>query len=267
MSNELQNNSALSWDFLDDDAPASAPFLKFKQGQYFCAPLTGDKEVDLTGSLFVAAMPTFRQTLTAWTDAQKAPVEQYSAYLALGQKLPSQRTDYPIRANGQDAWQDGFAIDGMLLVAGAWKQASYTAGTVTSNIALRQAMQGVKQLMGRTYRPDDWSPVWELGKYGELKAKSGTMVKTPNLVLLGLVNKDVETAGTQPGLTDLSETLAALKGQVPCDPQTSAPFMLPSVEPLVDMGSNTPQMLASGVAVPQSPKGGISNDLNDDIPF
>ncbi len=201
MSNELQNNSALSWDFLDDDAPASAPFLKFKQGQYFCAPLTGDKEVDLTGSLFVAAMPTFRQTLTAWSDAQKAPVEQYSAYLALGQKLPSQRTDYPIRANGQDAWQDGFAIDGMLLVAGAWKQASYTAGTVTSNIALRQAMQGVRQLMGRTYRPDDWSPVWELGKHGELKAKSGTMVKTPNLVLLGLVNKDVETAGTQPGLT------------------------------------------------------------------
>lgn len=271
MSNELARNDAMSWDFLEEDGQAkAAPFLKFKQGQYFCKPLTGDKEVDLTGSLFVGAMPTFRQTLTAWVDTQTAPAEQFSAYLALGQRLPAQRTNYPQRANGQDAWQDGLGIDGMLFVGGSWHQAAFTTGTITSNIALRQAMVAVKQAMGRTYSPADWCPVWELGRYGELKSKSGTMVKTLNLELQGIVNKDLQTAATLPGLTDLAETLAGLRGQVPCDPATTAPFLLPDAQPAqkpADMGSNTAEMLQSGIAVPQKPSGGISNDMDDAIPF
>ena len=96
------------------------------------------------------------------------------------------------------------------------------------------------------------------------------MVKIPNLELQGLVNKDLETGAVLPGLTDLPDSLAGLKGRVPCDPATTAPFMLPSVDepPARPMGSNTGAMLASGIAVPQSADGGnVTNDINDDIPF
>lgn len=271
MTTAIATQAQTNWDFLDEGSTQRSEFLKFKQGQYFCKGLTGDKEVDLTGSLFVAAMPTYRQTLTAWTDDSVAPVEQHMAYLALGQRLPAQRTDYPQRSNGMSAWQDGFAIDGMLMVAGEWHQAAFNTGSVTANIAFRQAMQGVKQAMGRTYHPDNWSPVWELGKYGEVKVATGSMVKIPNLELQGLVNKDLEVAAALPGLTDLADTLAGLKGRVPCDPATTAPFMLPSIDepPARPMGSNTGAMLASGIAVPQSAGAGgsVSNDINDDIPF
>jgi len=46
--------------------------------------------------------------------------------------------------------------------------------------------------------------------------------------------------------------------------------MLPEIaaEPARPMGNNTQTMLASGIAVPQSPGGGsVSNDMNDEIPF
>ena len=80
MTTAIATQAQTNWDFLDEGSTQRSEFLKFKQGQYFCKGLTGDKEVDLTGSLFVAAMPTYRQTLTAWTDDSVAPVEQHEAH-------------------------------------------------------------------------------------------------------------------------------------------------------------------------------------------
>ena len=268
MNSELAKLDDFNLDFLDSGPAERPPFVKFKQGSWYCRPLTGDQDVDITGSLFCAALPTFRQTKTAWSDDQPAPVEEHAAYLGLGQRLPTNLTSYPDRASGAPAWQDGFAIDGMLFVTGQWHQATFATSTVTSNIQLRQAMQNVKQLMGRTFRAADWSPVWELDKPSTIQTRAGGNVKVPTLTFKGLVDPTGEAA-LNPEAPDLSGIVEPLVGRIPCDPNTQAPFLLPEAAPAArPMGTNTEAMLASGVAVPQSPGGGsVGNDMNDEIPF
>ena len=185
MTNDIATQQQLTpnFDWLDGGSSADRPpFLKYRQGSWYCRPLTNDQDLDITGSLFAAAMPTFRQTRVAWTDESSTPVEEHAAYLALGQRLPTTYTDYPIRANGQDAWSDGFQIDGMLYVSGEWHQATLTTQTVTSNIQIRQAMQLVRKTAGRTYSLGDWTPVFELGKPEQIKSKAGGNIKVPNFV-------------------------------------------------------------------------------------
>jgi hypothetical protein len=71
-----------------------------------------------------------------------------------------------------------------------------------------------------------------------------------------------------PDAPDLSEIVEPLVGRIPCDPQTQAPFLLPEAAPTArPMGTNTEAMLASGVSVPQKPSAGMSDQLNDEIPF
>lgn len=273
MTNDIATQQQLTpnFDWLDGGSSADRPpFLKYRQGSWYCRPLTNDQDLDITGSLFAAAMPTFRQTRVAWTDESSTPVEEHAAYLALGQRLPTTYTDYPIRANGQDAWSDGFQIDGMLYVSGEWHQATLTTQTVTSNIQIRQAMQLVRKTAGRTYSLADWTPVFELGKPEQIKSKAGGNIKVPNFVFRGFIDATGDTGAAGDGADELSGAASGLVGRIPTDPNTQAPFMLPEIaaEPARPMGSNTQTMLASGIAVPQSPGGGsVSNDMNDEIPF
>ena len=270
MTTALAQMGDFSLDFLDGgsgDGAARLPFLRYKQGAYYCSPLTGDQERDLTGSLFAAAVPTYRQTATRWSDDSVAPVEEHAAYLGFRQRLPELQ-DYPPRANGQDAWQHGFQIDGMLFVSGEWHQATLSTGTVTSNIQLRAAMQALRQTTGRTYPLTDWSPVWELAQPETIKTKAGTNLKVPSFLLQGLVNAKGEVAADLPGVA-LGETVASLVGRVPCDPATSAPFPVPEAAAAPRaMGRNTEAMLASGVSVPTKPATApLPGELNDEIPF
>ena len=121
--------------------------------------------------------------------------------------------------------------------------------------------------MGRTFPAADWSPVWELDKPSTIQTRAGGNVKVPTLTFKGLVDKTGEAA-LNPDAPDLFEIVEPLVGRIPCDPNTAAPFLLPeTAADAKPMGTNTEAMLASGVSVPQKPSGGMSDQLNDEIPF
>jgi len=243
------------------------PFIRFRQGQQFCKPLTGGEDVDITGSLFVGAMATFRATKVAWTDESNTPVEEHSAYITLGQRLPAQLTNYPKRADGRDAWTDGFQLDGLVYISGDWHQATVSTQTVTSNIQFRTAVQNAHKTAGRIYSLRDWAPIWEFGKPDLLKTSVGGNIKIPSYVFRGFVDATGEVGAAVGDASELEGAVASLVGRVPTDPNTQAPFLLPEPEQ-PKLGTNTEAMLASGVAVPQKPAGGsVTNELNDDIPF
>ena len=124
----------------------------------------------------------------AWTDESTHPVEEHSAYITLGQRLPAQLTNYPKRADGRDAWTDGFQPDGLVYISGEWHQATVSTQTVTSNIQFRTAVQGAHKTAGRIYSLRDWAPIWEFGKPEMLKTSVGGNIKIPSYVFRGFVD-------------------------------------------------------------------------------
>ena len=259
--NEIAKLGEFSLDLIQDDAPAFLPVVRFKKGE-FLTKIVGEGEEDIRGALFCPALPTFRETYTAWGDDQPAPLQEIEAFVGFGEMLPAENElpSYPQRTgfDGQkvDPWQKGSKIDGFLWANDTWNAATFAAGTITAMIQVKNAIMQIKKA-ARTYAINDWSPVWVL-KPGKVKSDKWGDIHVPGFTLVAFVKADGTVKETDDvGKTDLSP-LKELGDNAPTAAVAAERFALPGSAG--STGNSAPQ-------IEQEKPAGASDAFDDAIPF